>query len=203
MPTDITAYSDPALNQIYNLLFADDVDAFPMVEQSATTEALAATADDETAESRVRVVAYRRLAERGAPPSAEPPLLGTIVEIALDEGLDTLAAYADGGVRYINHAGGVSIVESGGPLTAQVEAVLLTSKRVVAAIGPWQGDRLPPPQTGEARLSFLVGGQLYFGQGQFAALARDGLAGPVLATATTLLSTVVALPKGNGPDSDA
>lgn len=147
-------------------------------------------AEDETVEARLRAVAFRRLAERRVPPPAEPPLLGAIIEIALDEGLDTLAAYADGGARYINHAGGVSIVEAGGPLTAQVEAVLLTSKRVVAGIGPWQGDRLPPPSTGEARLTFLVGGQLYFGQGPFAALAGDPLAGPVLATATALLSTI-------------
>jgi hypothetical protein len=190
------AYPDPALNQLYNLLFADDVDAFPMVEASATTEALASVAEDDSVESRVRVVAFRRLAQRGVPPPAQPPLLGTIVEIGLHEGLDTLAAYADGGVRYINHAGAVSIVEGGGPLAAQVEAVLLTSKRAVAAIGPWQGERLPPPSTDQARLTFLVGGQLYFGQGPFDALASDGLAGPVLATATTLLSVIAVLPKG-------
>jgi hypothetical protein len=189
MPVE-NAYPDPALNQLYNLLFADDMDAFPMVGGSATTEELAAIAGDESAESRVRVVAFRRLGERAVPPPDQPPLLGAIIEIALDEGLDTLAAYADGGVRYINHAGGVSIVEPGGPLTSQVEAVLLTAKRVVAAIGPWQGDRPPPPSTGEARLTFLVGGQLYFGQAPFAALAGDPLAGPVLATATALLSTI-------------
>jgi hypothetical protein len=196
VPADVTAYSDPALNTLYNLLFADDVDAFPMVEASAPTEELAATADDDSVESRVRVVAFRRLAQRGVPPPAQLPLLGTIVEIGLHEGLDTLAAYADGGARYINHAGAVSIVEGGGPLAAQVEAVLLTSKRAVAAIGPWQGERLPPPSTDQARLTFLVGGQLYFGQGPFDALASDGLAGPVLATATTLLSVIAVLPKG-------
>jgi hypothetical protein len=184
------AYPDPALNQLYNLLFADDVDAFPMVSASATTEALTNVAEDDGVESRLRVVAFRRLAQRGVLPPAQPPLLGTIVEIGLHEGLDTLAAYADGGARYINHAGGVSMVEGGGPLAAQVEAVLLTSKPVVAAIGPWQGQRLPPPSTDEARLTFLVGGQLYFGQGPFDALASDALAGPVLATATALLSTI-------------
>jgi hypothetical protein len=197
------AYPDPALNQLYNLLFADDVGAFPMVEASATTEALTSVAEDDKVESRVRVVALRRLAERGVPPSVKPPLLGAIVEIGLHEGLDTLAAYADGGARYINHAGGVSIVEPGGPLTAQVEAVLLTAKRVVAAIGPWQGERLPPPSTDEARLTFLVGGQLYFGQGPFGALANDALAGPVLATATALLRTIAMLPKDERSESDA
>ena len=116
-----------------------------------------------------------------------------IVEIALDEGLDTLAAYADGRIRYINHAGGMTIVEEGSPLRAQVDGLLLASQSVVARIGPWEGDRLPPPPTGQARLTFLVGGDIYFGQAPFEALAADPMAGPVLSTATALLTALVAL----------
>jgi len=191
MPPSVSAYSDPALNQLYNLLFADDVAAFGA---SAAGDP-AAVAEDEFAESRLRVVAFRRLAASGVEVPADPPLLGVIVEIALDEGLDTLAAYADGSVRYINHAGGVTIIEPGGPLTAQAAGLLLVSQKVVTAIGPSPGDRQPPPSTGQARLTFLVGGQIYFGQGPFGALSADRLAGPVLATATTLLSTIELLPR--------
>jgi hypothetical protein len=183
----VAAYPDDAANKLYNLLFADDADAFEVLSNGDPAE----VADDQRAESRLRVVAYRLLARRGRPPSDAPPLLGTIMEIALDEGLDTLAAFADGSVRYLNHTGSGSIVEAPGLFASQVEAVLLASKRVVAAIGPWEGDRLPPPPTGHARLTFLVGGQLYFGEGPFEALARDRLAGPVLAAATTLLQAVV------------
>ena len=143
------------------------------------------------------MVAFRRLRAEGKAPPRDPPLLGTIVEIALDEGLDTLAAYADGRIRYINHAGGMSMVEDGTALRAQVDGLLLASQSVVGKIGPWAGDRLPPPPTGQARLTFLVGGDLYFGQAPFAALAGDLMAGPVLNTASALLSALVAL-QGEG-----
>src|SRR6188474_2086582 len=152
----VTAYPDRARNEIYNMLFADDVVAL----KPATPDGdLAAVAADDEAESRVRAVAFRRLKAAGKTLPADPPLLGVIVEIALDEGLDTLAAYADGRVRYINHAGGMTIVEEGSPLRAQVDGLLLASQAVVARIGPWRGDRLPPPPTGQARLTFLVGGE--------------------------------------------
>jgi len=185
----VEAYPDRPRNEIYNLLFADDVDAL----KPATPKAdLASVAADEEAESRVRVVAFRRLKADGKTPPGDAPLLGTIVEIALDEGLDTLAAYADGRIRYINHAGGMSMVEDGTPLRAQVDGLLLASRSVVGKIGPWAGDRLPPPPTGQARLTFLVGGDLYFGQAPFEALANDAMAGPVLNSATNLLSALVA-----------
>jgi hypothetical protein len=189
-----TAYPDRARNEIYNLLFADDIDAL----KPATPDSdLAVVAADEEAESRVRAVAFRRLKASGQAPAGDAPLLGVVVEMALDEGLDTLAAYADGRIRYINHAGGMSMVEDGTPLRAQVDGLLLASQRVVEKIGPWEGDRMPPPPTGQARLTFLVGGDIYFGQAPFAALAGDELAGPVLNSATALLSALVAL-QGEG-----
>jgi hypothetical protein len=192
--TAVDAYPDRARNEIYNLLFADDVDAL----KPALPEAdLAMVAADDEAESRLRAVAFRRLKAEGKTFEGDPPLLGTIIEIALDEGLDTLAAYADGRIRYINHAGGMSMVEDGTPLRAQVDGLLLASQAVVGKIGPWQGDRLPPPPNGQARLTFLVGGDLCFGQAPFAALQGDPLAGPVLNTATALLSALVAF-QGEG-----
>lgn len=196
---DHSAYAEPSLNQLYNLLFADDVDAFATLTEGKDPGTLAG---DESAESRLRVVAYRQLKSAGEPPAVDPPLLGVIVEIAMEGGLDTLAAYADGRVRYINHAGGVVVVEEGSMLASQVGALLLAARPVVAAIGPWQDDRLAPPPAGEARLTFLVGGDIYFGQAPFAALATDGLAGPVIAAATTLLQAVVALP-GAGQSANA
>ena len=199
MPVEIAAYSDPAINKLYNLLFADDQEAFEVLADQEAAQ----VAVDDSAESRLRAVAYRKLAKSGQPVAGEPPLLGTIVEIGLDEGLDTLAAYADGSVRYFNHAGGGSLIEPGTALQVQAAAVLLASKAVVAAIGPWEGERLPPPPAGQARLTFLTGGQLYFGQGPFGALAADALAGPVLAAATTLLSGVVALSTAGQAEGEA
>jgi hypothetical protein len=192
VPTAVRAYADDSRNDLYNLLFADDPAAFAASESGDP----GVVAADDSAESRLRAVAFRRLKESGvASPLDPPPLLGVVVEIAMDEGLDTLAAYADDRVRYINHAGGVSIVEEGSVLAAQVQALMLAAQPVVDAIGPWTEPRQAPPPTGQARLTFLVGGELYLGQGPFEALAADPMAGPVLRAATMLLTTLVALPR--------
>ena len=165
----VEAYPDRARNEIYNLLFADDIDALKPPTPKAD---LAAVATDEEAESRVRVVAFRRLRADGKAPPGDPPLLGTIVEIALDEGLDTLAAYADGRIRYINHAGGMSMVEDGTALRAQVDGLLLAAQSVVGQIGPWAGDRLPPPPTGQARLALPGWWRPLFRPGAFRSAGR-------------------------------
>ena len=59
---------------------------------------IAALAADASAESRVRALAYNWLRAHGG----ETPrglVLGVIIEVPLNPGLDVLAAYADGGVR--------------------------------------------------------------------------------------------------------
>jgi len=193
-------YADPSRQQLYDLLFAEHPADFaaaasgplaPLAGATADVGALNAIAADRAVESRLRRIAYRRLREAGQPP-AELPLLGVVVEVALEAGLDTLAAYADGSVRYINHAGGVSVVEPGA-LDDAAAALVTAAGPVVAAIGPWEAERLAAPPQGSVRLSFLVGDRLYFGQGPIEALAADPLAGPVLAAATALLGAVVGL----------
>ena len=62
-------------------------------------------------------------------------------------GLDTLAAFADEGVRYINHTGKMSIFE--GPIAALSPAVnrlLEAARAVVARIGPGTSRACPRPR---------------------------------------------------------
>lgn len=204
---DHAPYAEAALNQLYNMLFADDPADFAgvasgrlaaLVEESPHPASLTAIAVDGGVESRLRVLAYRRLAQLEWPTSSDRPLLGVIVEVALDEGLDVLAAYADGSLRYINHAGGATIVESAGPLDAQVAVLFDAARPLVAAIGPWLDERLPPPPTGQARISLLVGPDLYFGQGSVGTLSADILGGPVMDAATALLHAVALLGREDG-----
>ena len=124
-----------------------------------------------------------------------PPkqLLGTVVEVALPEGIDTLAAYTDGSVRYINHSGRMVIAESVPSLAALVEALLSASQGVVDAIGPSDEPRRPPPGQGNIRLTFLVSDGLYFGEGPFEAMQKDSMGGGLIRAATQLLQAVVAL----------
>jgi hypothetical protein len=155
--------------------------------------ALRAIADDAAIEARVRALAYGRLRQLG---KSMPPklLLGAVIEVALEAGLDVLAVYAEGGVRYINATGKISIFEGAAhPVVNEGRALLTASQTVVNQIGPWEQARLPPPKPGNVRMSFIVSDGLYFGEGVFETLERDALGGPVLQAATKLLVAVVNL----------
>jgi hypothetical protein len=119
-------------------------------------------------------------------------LLATIIEVRFPEGLDTLAVFTDGGARYINHSGKMAIVEGETEFFAkEIEAVLAASSPIVAAIGPWDKERLPAPPKGNIRMTFLVSDGLYFGEGPMAAMQQDPMAAPLIQAATSLLLKLV------------
>jgi hypothetical protein len=202
-------YNSGAADFLYNLLFCDDPALFlqngapdpksdlgVVLSEQSGEAAVRAVAANEAAEGRTRMLGFAWLRRHGA---TVPPrvLLGTIVEVPLDNGLDTLAAFSDGGVRYINQTGKMSILETApAAMEPRLRALLAASQQVVNRIGPWNKPRLPPPPAGNVRLSFLVSDGLYFGEGRFEDLARDGLGGPVIRLAGELLKQVVDLATG-------
>jgi hypothetical protein len=204
-------YGDSAASAIYHLLFADDLAAFAphgdrepapwqvlLLGEAGDAARIHELADDATQESRVRALAYGRLRAMGQAVPAKV-LLGVVVEVPLDGGLDTLAAYADGSVRYVNQSGAMSIFEGPVPaLAPHVAAVLEAAQPIVARIGPADGPRPPPPPAGHMRLTFLVSDGLYFGEGPMGALMGDALAGPLVTAATGLLQATVAMPHARG-----
>lgn len=203
-------------NDIYNLLFCDEPAAFgpkagqtPAAWQVAlsseppNTSALQSLADDSSQEGRIRYLAYARLRTLGISVPAQR-MLGVIVEFPLAGGLDALAAYSEGGVRYINHTGKLAFLEPLPSIRSYVERLFAVSQPVVARIGPWHEARRPPPKLGQVRLTFLVSDGLYFGEGPMSAMQGDAMAGPVIQKATELLQAVVALTsKGDHGGGDA
>ncbi|HNH52525.1 MAG TPA: hypothetical protein PLL07_08910 [Nitrosomonas sp.] len=196
-------YQSEAANEIYNLLFCDNLAAFkPKEGESAATwqtvlfaepadrSALLALANDVTQESRIRYLAYTRLRLLGENVPTKV-LLGVIVEVSLADGLDALAAYSDGGVRYINHSGELVFFEGSTELEPHVKKLLAASEPVVARIGPWKKPRRSPPESDNVRLTFLVSDGLYFGEGPMSIMQHEEMAGPVIQSATTLLQTIV------------
>lgn len=153
---------------------------------------LQALANDDTLEGRIRYLAFGRLRGEGVRES-QKKLLGVIVEVPLSGGLDVLAAYSEGGVRYINQTGKLSILEGVTDIQPLVQRLFASSEAIVKQIGPWDKHRLPPPKAGNVRLTFLVADGLYFGEGLMTAMQRDAMAGPVIANATALLQAVVRL----------
>ncbi|WP_158881794.1 hypothetical protein [Rhodanobacter sp. L36] len=198
-------YKESYANFLYNLVFCDDPGLFRndntakgngfwavLLADEPDYAGLEKIASNPEEESRARVLAYNRMRAGGCVVPAKL-LLGVIFEVALEQGLDTLAAYPDGQVRYLNQSGKVAIFDGG---SAYVEALakelVAVSQPIVNAIGPWDRKRLPPPPTDYVRMTFLVSDGLYFGEAPFATLQRDAMGGPVLAKATELLQACVA-----------
>lgn len=193
-------YQNPSLNTIYDMLFCDTLEPYqthstvadqhPWATLFSSTpheKALSEIAGDGTQETRVRLLAAHVLGKY-ALHRPQPALLGVIVEVALPEGLDVVAAYADGTARYLNHSGRAIVWESQTEESNQLVSNLFQQGiNVVNRIGPWDGARMAPPETGMARLSFLVSGQLYFGQGPMDVFFADPMAGPVLQAALELI----------------
>jgi len=196
-------YPNDAINEIYNFLFCDELTAFkPRPGQSpaawqvtlfaepADVSALSTLAGDASQEGRVRYLACTKLRQLGeAVPMKR--LLGVIVEVPLESGLDVLAVYSEGGVRYINQTGKLAVFEGVASLQPHVQRLLAASEAVVTGIGPWRKPRRPPPKRGNMRLTFLTSDGLCFGEGPWSAMQREATAGPVIQRATDLLQTVV------------
>jgi hypothetical protein len=148
-------------------------------------------------ESRHVLQAWRFLRDHGLVPDASiaGEVLGVVAEVPIDAGHDVLAAYRDGSVRYLNHAGGATVVEvpAPPPVAEAAEAWLAVAQAVADGIGPWDGDALPPLAAGDLRFTMLTRGGHRFGQGPAAALSADPGGGGLLAAATALLQAVVGL----------
>lgn len=197
-------YADGHINALYNLLFCDNLSLFQrhttntqsapwdtLLAEQPVIASLTQIAEDTSNDGRVRTMAYNRLRTAGHPvPSKQ--LFGVIVEVALKEGLDVLAAFSDGGARYFNQSGKMAVFEGqGNPVEALGKDLLASCQFVVDKIGAWDKPRLPPPKIGNVRLTFLVSDGLYFGEGPLNLLQRDAVAGPVIVKAATLLQRLV------------
>lgn len=178
-------YSNETL-EIYQLLFADNFDAFKEMQEvypclfttSPDKQELLSLAQDKATESRVRVLAYRKLKELNALPE-EKEVLAVIAENHFEDGgMDTVAVYLDGGVRYINQSGAMIFSEVFIDEEMQ-NRVFDLARKIVPCIGPLDGERLPPPAPGMFRVTFLVNGSIYFGQAPVDMAFEDEIMGPL------------------------
>ncbi len=198
-------YSNEAL-EIYQLLFADNFDAFKEMQEvypclfttSPDKKELLSLAQDKATESRVRVLAYRKLKELNALPE-EKEVLAVIAENHFEDGgMDTVAVYLDGGVRYINQSGAMLFSEETVEEGAQ-ERLFSLARKIVPLIGPLDGERLPPPAPGVFRVTFLVNGDIYFGQAPVDMAFEDEMMGPLAMSILTVLRQIIAMADDNPP----
>jgi hypothetical protein len=173
-------------------------------EKTGAMEAFQKIVDTPALESRFYLQAWMFLREEGIHPAPEigKQVLGVVVEVAMDIGLDTVAAYADHHARYYNYSGAAVIWERpDASLDSAIDNLLLAGARTIAAIGAWDKPRLPSPPKGQVRISMLSPGGLHFGQGPLNILSKDALGGPVVTQAFHLMQQLMQLPRDQTPSA--
>jgi hypothetical protein len=108
-------YKDPSVNEIYELLFCDDIELYKkgnkqthdypwniLLSNTINDNDLQKIIEDKGIEKRIKILAYKKLS---VSPQIKKKLLAVIVEVGLDNGLDVLASFGDGTARYINQTG--------------------------------------------------------------------------------------------------
>jgi hypothetical protein len=204
--TEFEPYPERRSNRFYNLLFCDIPGAYlswskgaiqPLFARNFDEKAVRSIAEDRQAESRMRALAYGRLRTEGrAVP--EGVVLGVIVETPLPRGLDTLATYIDGRVRYINGTGARATIERDLPSLRRSRAALFKAAQdVVDEMQPSPDLRAPPPKLGNVRITSLASDGNYVGEANLEALTSDPLGGPILRATTELLEAVLEYSKTN------
>jgi hypothetical protein len=149
---------------------------------------------DTSVESRQHLQAWHFLRELGLQPEAAgvKQVWGVALEIGLENGNDTLAAYRDYSARFISQSGKLIVWESRDPqVDAHIDQLLQAGQRVAEKLGPWHEPRRAPPSNGNVRLNLLTPSGLHFGEGPFSALMRDPMAGPVIHMGAKLMGALI------------
>jgi len=203
-------YKNDAVNLIYELLFCDDVDLYKantdhienypwnvLFSAMPNVSELKEIINNGDTDSRVKILAYHLLPENERP-ADKKELLGVIVELGLDNGLDVLASFKDGSVRYINQTGSVLIWETADDTSGNLTNKLFGDSHVIVnKIGVWDKPRRSHPAKGIARITFLVSDGIYFGEGPINVLFSDPLAAPALSSAANLMQYVTSKANNN------
>ncbi len=155
----------------------------------------------EDLESRHTLQAWSGLRELNCPEgrAGERAVLGVIIEAAADpgeSGHDILAVYADRSALYLDHKGAVTTwPPDNARLDDEIDAVIEAATAILPKIGPWPEKRLPPPEQGNVRLNLLTPIGLCFGEGPFAAIARDPVGGPLVKAGAVLVHSLQQQPR--------
>lgn len=200
-----------ALPEMRELLFAD-LPPLTALERFAAVEPLrslaeAALREDGAAarsrlesllaaagETRVLLQAWSIGRAAGLEPPAETAHVarGVVVEVGLESGTDTIAAYEDGSARYLNQGGGAIVWDTRDEAIDEAVRTLLAAAQVVAdASGPLAGPRPGAPDQGYGAIWVLTEAGIHAGSGPFGTLAANRLGGPVVGAAIDLMRLLI------------
>jgi hypothetical protein len=143
------------------------------------------------AESRVELICWAALRQLGEMPSEADGqrVLGVVVEVPQQRGLDTLAAYADGRSRYFNQAGGGVFWEQVDRPEGELARDVVHRGQQAFELTPLVAKR-SPSGGGAVRVTLLTPGGLHVKEDSFEELAA-GPFGPTVDAAARLLQALV------------
>lgn len=137
---------------------------------------------------------FLRTAGTQVPAAKAKQLLGVVIEVPMEEGLNLLAAYPERSARYYNFSGaGVVWERPNDSLDGVIDSLLNNASRILQVIGAWEGARPAAPRAGSLRINLLSAAGLHFGEGAFGALANDPMAKPTVDAAIVLMQRLAAL----------
>ena len=146
-------------------------------------------------ESRHYLQAWHFLHRLGVNPPAEAArkVYGVVIDVHLENGLELVAAYADHSARYINYSGGGVIWEApDASLNAQIDALLQACTVAAAQIPPLDNIHPNPPKDVDAvQICILTPSGIHHGYGTWDGWAKNELGGPIVASATSLMKSMV------------
>ncbi len=149
-------------------------------------------AGDPQAEPRVRLWAFTALRKGGYEPTPKDTsgALGVVVEVPMPFGLDVLAAYADGSVRFLGAAGQLVVMEGSGKPPPVVAEVIAAGDSLLAVPPAPRARPSKPPAKDMLRLSALTAKGVHSVEVPWAEIEKGGRYEQLFVAASKLLAQV-------------
>lgn len=182
---DDTVFGEHPPNDLYAQAYKEYKAGKPEDAKKILKQLLA----DPAAEVRIRLWTWRALRQLGEKPPANiaNEVQGVVIEVPVNNTVDTLAAYSDGRVRYVNGSGAGIIVwetpdhERIGPLVKQV---IKDAQPVVGKTPTFDSHK--PENKGVIRVSILTYGGIHIVEAKDGDISEGHIMGPVYESGTRL-----------------
>ena len=150
-------------------------------------------------ETRTQLQAWHCLRALGVEPeeSIGKEVHGIVVEVGLEAGVDSVAAYRDRTARYFNHSSAAVIWDTE---TAEMNASIDPLLEIAAAIGdstaPFDEPHPPPPDGGVLLINILTPAGIHIGTGPMDIMQNDPMGAAVTQAAMGLMQKLMKVEEG-------
>jgi len=202
-------YKEDTINLEYNKLFCDNLALFrpsgklegnwkKLYAKNPFVEDFKAIAEDTHTESRIRILAFNELRSRKIVTTKE--VLGVVIEVGAEEGLEAIALYKDLNVRYVNARSKLFTSNNTGDINEKVGNILAVSQKIIEKAERNTEPRQAPPAADEFRITFLVADGFYTGQGNLADIEKDLVAKVLVFEAGEIMVALAQVTKEPTPE---